>query len=162
MGLTVENGMNKMNNDQASSLALFFLGLAICLGAVRYKLGSFSAPDSGLMPFLTGAGICFFSAVGLVHATVRSRRGEGWASVFRNVSWNRGAVVVLALVAYVLLLKQLGFLICTALFIGFLMKAIIPQRWPMVLGTSLITALASYALFELWLQAQLPKGFLGI
>ena len=46
-----------MNNDQASSGAFFFIGLAIALGAVRYKLGTFSAPDSGLMPFLVGAAI---------------------------------------------------------------------------------------------------------
>ncbi|HSR12191.1 MAG TPA: hypothetical protein VLS90_12175 [Thermodesulfobacteriota bacterium] len=50
-----------MNNDQVSSIAFFLTGLAIALGAVRYNLGTFSAPDSGLMPFLIGLTICGLS-----------------------------------------------------------------------------------------------------
>jgi putative tricarboxylic transport membrane protein len=151
-----------VNNDQASSGALFFTGLAICLGAVRYRLGTFAQPDSGLVPFLAGAGICLFSAIGFIQATARRSRGAGWVSPFSGVFWRRMLLVVLALVAYVLLLKPLGFLLCTALFVGFLLRAIEPQRWLIVLGVAVLTALACYGLFELWLQAQLPKGFLGI
>ena len=151
-----------MNNDQASSAVLFVAGLGICLGAVRYRLGSFAQPDSGLVPFLAGAAICLFCAIGFVQAAGRQRRGEGWTSPFAGVFWRRMLAVAGALVAYVCLLKALGFLLCTALFVGYLLRAIEPQRWAVVVCVAAVTALACFAVFDLWLQAQLPKGFLGI
>jgi putative tricarboxylic transport membrane protein len=151
-----------LNNDQASSGALFAAGLAICLGAVRYRLGTFAQPDSGLVPFLAGARICLFCAIGFIQATARRSRGVGWVSPFTGVFWEKVLAVAVALVAYVLLLKPLGFLLCTALFVGYLLRAIEPQRWTIVVSVAVITALASYGMFELWLHAQLPKGFLGI
>jgi putative tricarboxylic transport membrane protein len=151
-----------LNNDQASSATLFAVGVAICLGAVRYGLGSFAQPDSGLVPFLAGAGICLFCTIGFLQATSRKIRGEGWVPPFRGIFWKKVLAVVVALGAYVLLLKPLGFLLCTTLFVGFLLRAIEPQRWPIVLSVAVITALACYGVFEVWLQAQLPKGFLGV
>lgn len=151
-----------MNTDQASSAVLFATGVVICLGAVRYRLGSFAQPDSGLVPFLAGAAICLCCALGFLQATWRQRRGEGWASPFAGVTWRRMLAVAGALVAYVLCLRTLGFLLCTALFVGYLLRAIEPQRWAVVVCVAAITALACFCVFDLWLQAQLPKGFLGI
>jgi len=151
-----------LNNDQASSAAFFFIGLVIALGALRYKLGTFSTPDSGLMPFLVGAAISFLAGIGFIHATLEKRRGSGWTSLFKKFRWERVLIVLASLAGYILLVKTVGFLICTALFIGVLLKAIVPQRWSTVFAVSLITALASYGIFELWLKAQLPKGVLGI
>ncbi len=151
-----------MNNDQASSGFLFFIGLAIALGAVRYKLGTFSAPDSGLMPFLVGLAISFLAAIGFIHATLGRRQGAGWVPLFKGLRWEKVLIVLAALAGYVLLVKTLGFLICTALFIGFLLKAVAPQRWSTVFAVALTTALVSYGIFQVWLKAQLPSGILGI
>jgi hypothetical protein len=151
-----------LNNDQASSGAFFLFGLAIALGAVRYKLGTFSAPDSGLMPFLVGLAISFLAGIGFILSTLERRRGTGWIPLVKGVRWKRGLIVLAALASYILLVRTLGFLICTALFIGFLLKAVVPQRWSTVLAVALITALASYGIFEVCLKAQLPRGILGI
>jgi len=151
-----------MNKDQASSGFFFFIGLAIALSAVRYKLGSFSTPDSGLMPFLVGLAISFLAAIGFIHATLERRKGTGWVRLFKGFSWERVLIVLAALAGYTLLVKTLGFLICTALFIGFLLKAVVPQRWSTVLAVAVITALVSYGIFQVWLKAQLPSGILGI
>jgi putative tricarboxylic transport membrane protein len=151
-----------LNNDQASSAAFFVIGLAIAFGALRYKLGIFSAPDSGLMPFLVGTAISLLAGIGFVHATLEKRKGAGWTPLLQKLRWERVLIVLAALVAYILFVKTLGFLLCTALFIGFLLKTIVPQRWSLVFAVALITALASYGIFEVWLKAQLPKGILGI
>lgn len=151
-----------MNNDQASSSVLFVVGVAIAIGSEGYELGSLSAPSSGLVPFLAGLGVCLFSAVGFVQATLHRQDQETRAPLFEGTAWRRGALVVAALVAYVLFLKPLGFLLSTALFIGFLLRAIAPRRWSVVIGMAILTALACYGVFEWWLKAQLPKGFLGI
>jgi hypothetical protein len=151
-----------LNNDQASSGAFFFIGLAIALGAVRYKLGTFSSPDSGLMPFLVGLAIASLAAIGFIYATLEKRRGSGWTPLLKKFRWERVLIVLASLAGYIFLVRTLGFLICTALFIGFLLKAIVPQRWSIVFAVAVITALASYGIFELWLKAQLPRGILGI
>ena len=151
-----------MNNDQLSGAVWFGLGLAVCLGSLQYKLGTPAAPGTGFMPFLTGLAICFFSGIGLVHATLRKKQGEGWAPVLRGVIWKNAMIILVSLLAYALLLFPLGFVITTTLFIAFLLRAIVPQRWSVVIACSILTAAASYLIFEVWLKAQLPKGPLGI
>lgn len=151
-----------MNNDQLSGAVWFGLGLAVCLGSLQYKLGTPAAPGTGFMPFLTGLAICFFSGIGLIHATLRKRRGEGWSPVLQGVFWKNAMIILVSLLAYALLLFPLGFVITTTLFIAFLLRAIVPQRWSVVIACSILTAAASYLIFEVWLKAQLPRGPLGI
>ena len=151
-----------MNNDQWSSTVWFLLGLAVCLGSLQYKMGSPASPGTGFMPFLTGAAICFFSGAGLIHATLRRREGEVWTSPLQGVRWKNALVILTSMLAYALLMVPLGFFLTTTLFIAFLLRAITPQRWSVVAVCSLLTAVASYLLFEVWLQAQLPKGPWGI
>ena len=151
-----------MNNDQLSSTVWFILGLAVCLGSLQYKLGTPASPGTGFMPFLAGMAICFFSGTGLIHSTLRRRQGEGWAPVLQGFSWKNAMIILVSLLAYALLLFPLGFVITTTLFIAFLLRAIVPQRWSVVIACSILTAAASYLIFEVWLKAQLPKGPLGI
>jgi hypothetical protein len=114
------------------------------------------------MPFLSGVVIVFFSGVGFIHATMRRRQGERWSSLLQGLRWKRALVLLVSLLAYVLLLEPLGFFLCTALFIGFLLRIIVPYRWSVVIGGALLIAIASYGIFEIWLQAQLPKGPFGV
>ena len=151
-----------MNNDQVSSTVWFILGLAVCLGSLQYKLGTPASPGTGFMPFLAGVAICLFSGIGMIHSTLRRRQGEGWAPVLQGFSWKNAMIILISLLAYALLLFPLGFVITTTLFIAFLLRAIVPQRWSVVIACSILTAAASYLIFEVWLKAQLPKGPLGI
>jgi hypothetical protein len=48
----------------------------------------------------------------------------------------------------------------TFLFLGFLLRVVEPQRWPMVIGGSALVSFVSYGVFALWLKAELPKGLL--
>jgi len=113
------------------------------------------------MPFLTGAAMCLFSGVGLIQGTLRRRRGEKWLPLLRGVAWKNALIILISLLAYALLLKIMGFVPTTAVFIAFLLRVISPQRWSVVFVSSILTALASYLIFEIWLKAQLPKGPLG-
>ena len=151
-----------MNNDQLSGTVWFILGLAVCLGSLQYKLGTPASPGTGFMPFLSGLAICFFSGIGLIHSTLRRRQGEGWAPVLQGVFWKNAMIILVSLLVYALLLVPLGFVFTTTLFIAFLLRAIVPQRWSVVIACSILTAAASYLIFEVWLKAQLPKGLLGI
>jgi putative tricarboxylic transport membrane protein len=82
--------------------------------------------------------------------------------VLQGVFWKNAMIILVSLLAYALLLFPLGFVITTTLFIAFLLRAIVPQRWSVVIACSILTAAASYLIFEVWLKAQLPRGPLGI
>lgn len=151
-----------MNNDQLSSLSFAVIGLAICLASIPYKLGPLSQPDSGFMPFATGAAIVLISGVGFVNGSLQRRKGEKWASPLKGVRWKKAVLVLVVLIGYVLLLQTLGFLLCTFLFIGILMRVMVPYRWPIVVGSAFLTSLLSYSIFEIWLKAQLPRGLWGM
>jgi hypothetical protein len=151
-----------LNHDQVSSGLFFLAGLGICAYSLTYKLGTLAAPASGLMPFLSGAVICLLAAIGFVHGTLARRRGAAWRPILAGVAWHRGLLTLLALLAFLFLLKPLGFALTTVLFVGVLLKTILPQRWPVVIAVSVLTAALSYLVFEVWLKAQLPTGPLGI
>ena len=88
-----------MNHDQVSSFVWFLAGIAVCLGSLQYRLGTPASPGTGFMPFLTGAAICLFSGIGLIQATLRKRRGEGWTPLLRGVAWKNALVVLVSLLA---------------------------------------------------------------
>jgi hypothetical protein len=150
--------VSRINNDQASAAVWFIVGLAITIASVPYRLGTLDSPGTGFLPFLSGMAITLFSSIGLVHATLKRRMGVGWKPMIQGLIWKKSLLVLVALFAYVLLLKPLGFFLGTALFIGFLLRAVQPQRWPVVMAGAIGTAAGAYGIFEVWLQAQLPKG----
>jgi hypothetical protein len=150
--------MGRFNNDQVSAAIWLAAGIIISLVALRYDLGALASPGTGFMPFLAGLAIVLFSFIGLVHGTLRRKQGVGWKPPMRGLRWEKSLIVLAALFAYTLLLTPLGFSLCTALFIGFLLRTVKPQKWTVVMAGSILTALGSYGIFELWLKAQLPKG----
>jgi hypothetical protein len=150
--------VSRINNDQASAAVWFALGLTVTIASIPYGLGTLDSPGTGFLPFLSGLAITLLSFIGLVQATLKRRMGVGWKPVMGGLTWKKSLLVLAALVAYVLLLKPLGFSLCTALFIGFLLRAIQPQRWPVVMAGAIGAAVGAYGIFEVWLKAQLPRG----
>ena len=153
--------MLRLNNDQASAGVWLVLGIIIALSSVRYDLGTLDSPGTGFLPFLAGLAISFFSILGLVDGTLKQRSGIVWKPRMKGLMWKKSLIVFLALLGYALLLKTFGFLLCTVLFIGFLLVAVQPQRWYVVISAAIGTAAGAYGIFEIWLKAQLPKGPLG-
>ncbi len=150
--------MAKFNNDQASAAIWLAAGTFITFSSLRYDLGNPASPGTGFMPFLAGLAIVLFAFIGLVQGTLSHKQGVNWKPPMSGLRWDKSLIVLAALLAYILLLTPLGFSLCTALFIGFLLKTVKPQRWFVVIFGSLVTAFGAYGIFEVWLQAQLPRG----
>ncbi len=150
--------MGKFNNDQVSGAIWIAVGIAVALGSLRYGLGPLESPGTGFLPFLAGCVITLLALIGLVQSTLRRRKGVGWTPILQGVLWQKPLLVMAALVAYALLMKPLGFVLCTVLFIGFLLRTVEPQRWPVVIVGAIGTALGAFAIFEVWLKTQLPQG----
>lgn len=153
--------MSRLNNDQVSTVLWFACGAAIIGGSALNGLGTLASPGSGFITFLAGLGVCLFSSIGMVEATFRSRKGESWRPVMKGAAWGKAFLVMGALTAYALLLSRLGFLLSTALFVGLMLKVVKPQSWPVAVAGGVLGAAGTYAIFELWLKAQLPRGVLG-
>ena len=71
------------------------------------------------------------------------------------------AWVVVALVLFAVGMDYLGFCLGTALFLGFLLKAVDPQRWTTVCAVAILGAAITYGVFQYWLNVPLPEGFWG-
>jgi hypothetical protein len=82
--------------------------------------------------------------------------------LWSQVKWQKNIYVLGALFLYAYAFGSLGFILSTVLLLIFLFKAVEPQRWSMAILGAILSVLTSYAVFQLWLGAQLPKGFLGI
>jgi hypothetical protein len=106
--------------------------------------------------------MCSLSLVGLVQASLRRPEvGQRQPLLKEGPARRKSLLTLVALVGFQVLMTPIGFIPATVLFIGFLLRAIIPQRWPVVAAVSLLTALFAYLVFDVWLQAQLPRGMWG-
>lgn len=150
-----------MTNDQVSSLCFILIGLIVVAAAGPLGIGSISAPGSGFVPLLSGAGMCLFGGVGLVEATLRRRKGEHGGLNFKNVQWQKSLMTLSGLVIYAVFLKSIGYLVSTTLLMFFLLRFIIPQRWSVVFVGAVLISVGSFLIFKVWLHVQLPGGVLG-
>ena len=142
-----------MSRDRVSGL--FWLAVATLVGAQGFalKLGTLNRPGPGFFPFW---GAVVLGALSIV-LLVRARRASALA--FSARSWTL-PVVAGALLGYVLLLETLGFVTVTFLFLLLLFR-LVRKGWVVSGLCALVGAGACYALFQLWLKTQLPRGPFG-
>lgn len=133
-------------------------------GAVKLGLGSVNEPGPGFFPFLMAVCLISFSSIDLISCAKKSRTLD---VVEREEFWpgSRGAkkivFVIISLFIFIIGLNHLGFVPIVFLFTFFHLRFIETQKWLTVfIMASLFTSL-SYAIFQLLLKANLPKGLLG-
>jgi hypothetical protein len=150
-----------LNNDQLSSIILFFMGLLVTYFSIPYGVGNINSPEAGFLPFYIGLVICFLAIGVFVQGTISLKKGTKWKNPVAKVMWWKPLIAMAAVVVYALVLNLFGYIISTTLLVGFLLRAIQPQKWVVVVIVSIITALTTHLIFKVWLGAQLPVGFLG-
>ena len=148
-------------NDQISSLIWFFFAVYICIESIRLPLGSWRDPGPGFLPLLVGLILASLSIICFMQARL-AESTEQKASWYSRERWKNLIWVLLALLAYALVLDPLGFLMSTFLLLVFLFRfGMEPQRWLWAIGASGIASVSCYVVFELWLRTQLPRGILA-
>jgi hypothetical protein len=65
------------------------------------------------------------------------------------------------LLAYALLLRKIGFALCTFGLVVFCIRVVARQGWFNSIITGLVVAIVFHVFFNLLLNAQLPNGILG-
>ncbi len=148
--------------DRTSSLVWLAFAIYICIESSRLSFGSFHNPGPGFLPLLIGLLLGILSIIVFLQATLSGKPQESIPSWYPKERWKKLIWVLVALFAYAVCLEILGFLISAFLLLVFLFRAgIETQKWVWAIGGSAVASLSSYAIFELWLKTQLPKGFLG-
>jgi putative tricarboxylic transport membrane protein len=149
-----------MNHDKWSSLFWLVVGGLICFGALKLSLGTAKTPGVGFFPFISGSALVLLSLI----VFLQSRgipKATGAAALWPDKGkMLKVLLTIAALLVYGIVMEYLGFLLSTFLFLGFLLRVVEPQRWPMVIGGSVLVSFVSYGIFALWLKAELPTGLL--
>jgi putative tricarboxylic transport membrane protein len=153
-------GLRMRNTDQSSSLFWLVVAIGIVLLSMRYGVGTLHEPGPGFITFFAGA-ILIVLSLALFFSNFRDRadRSSLW-SLWAGLETGKVLYVILLLVAYIFLLKPVGFLICTFLLLVLLFRVKGSYRLKTVLLMSLLVTAGSYLVFEIWLKAQLSKGIL--
>ena len=95
----------------------------------------------------------------VVGAVRQTEPGPAWLPD-RQGAWRLG-VVVGATALLIVLAPWLGMTPATALFLLVLLRFLEGHAWPIVLGVSVATAAANWAIFAHWLGVPFPTGVLG-
>ena len=151
-----------MNTDRVSSLFWLALGLVSMYGSVQLGLGTLREPGSGFLAFLAG---CF---VGLIALGIFVKSLIQWRSVrldfaplWSEANWRRPAIIGLLVLGFILALERLGFILSGFLLLLVLFRWVERFSWKKALIIPAVTLGLSYLLFNVFLKATLPRGFLN-
>ena len=143
--------------DRVSSLLWLIFSMIICIESYRLNLGSYKDPGPGFFPFLAGLVSTILSLILLILTFGTERKG-GMDRVWENIKWKNIIFLLSFMLIYALFMVKLGFLLTTFIFMMGLVRIIEYRKWYVVAIAAIVTTLAAYFVFEVWLKTQLPRG----
>ena len=159
MGTGAHRGMQR--NYRLASIFWLIIGIFVVISAYRLGLSRFGQPGPGLIFFLASFVLIIFSILDLGEIYFRKPQQGSGESIWAGTRWPRVLLVLGALFAYVFLFNILGFVLSTFVLMAFLFTVVEPRSWWTTVLASLITILASYGIFKIWLKVPFPEGLLG-
>lgn len=150
--------------NQISSLVFLVSAIYVCLEASRLAFGFWSDPGPGFFPLLIGIILGVLSAILFLQTRFGKSKEfeelqESW---YPRERWKKLVGIIVVLFGYAMSLEIMGFLLTTFILMVFLFKSGMgPKKWAMAIGSSAIASVSTYAIFNVWLKCQLPKGIFG-
>jgi putative tricarboxylic transport membrane protein len=146
--------------DKISSLVMLGIAAFICMESLRLPLGSWRDPGAGFLPL--GSGICLGILSIVAYFQARFRAGEDvWRPWYSRERRKSLLIILGVLFIYSLILEFLGFMLSTFILLFMLFRLVERQKWVVAVGGSAIASIVSYAVFQVWLKTQLPRGIFG-
>ena len=147
--------------DRIAGAALLAFAVAFSAGALKYySYSSPEGPGSGFFPFWLGVIMAVLAAMLLVGALRAGDPGAAWLP--RGDGLRRLLVVLGATFAFVALLKFVGMILGTALFLIILMRVLDRTPWSLTLSVAVATAALNYFVFAYWLRVPFPVSVFGV
>jgi putative tricarboxylic transport membrane protein len=142
--------------DRFTAVFLFALSVAFAAGALKYYSwwGS-GGPGSAFLPFWLGLVMAGLALTMLVRSLKQKDPGAGW---FPRGEGLRDILVVLgATVLFVTLLKTIGMVLGTALYLAGLIWYLGRHRWWVTLSVAIAAAGFNWLVFVHWLRVPFPE-----
>ena len=141
------------NADRITAVLLLAVSVAFSAGALKYYAWwGPGGPGSAFLPFWLGLVMAGLAVMMLLRYSAAERdwrpRGEGLRHLL---------VVLGATVAFVALLKVVGMILGTALYLAVLVWYLGRHRWWVVLGVALAAAFVNWLVFVHWLHVPFPE-----
>lgn len=154
--------MGVVNKDIFSKIFMMLFAIYISIESYRLGLGKWSMPGPGYFPFIAGVVLGTISLSLLVQTLLKaSLKSLKLTEPTERLNWQNIILTLSGMLTYVFLINWVGFVLCTFLLMVFLIWAVGRRHWSIALIAAGSITLASYLLFEVLLDAQLPRGFLG-
>ncbi len=148
--------------DLLSSLVWMGLGALFIVGSLQQGLMRKGVPGPGFLPFITGIALIVLSLFVFVPAICRREGGDQRIPFFpERDSLKKLALALIALFAYCYALMQVGYVLTTFVFMAFMARIMEPRAWATSLLVAFLTTAATYFLFMVLLEVQLPRGLIG-
>lgn len=147
-------------NDLIGGFFFLAAGVFFAVYSRSVEIGTMEEPGPGFLPLWAGVLLAGLSAAILGKAFFQKfEKGEQFFP--EHDSWKRVGMVVASLIAYNFLLKPLGFILVTFLFVAFLVRFIFPQTWLRTVVTSVLSTAGAQFVFVTLLEIHFPRGLLG-
>ena len=137
------------------------VGVLVCNESTGYGVGGWGdgGPETGLYPFLMGAGTILTSAV-ILGQTVRRVGRQPPRPFIPPGAWRPVASVAIPAALMLLMTQFIGLYVAAALYLAVYMRWIGRHRWLTVTCVSILVPLAGYIVFRRWFLVPLPEGSL--
>ncbi len=157
-------GKIKNWKDFGSSLFLLALALFMAVHSMEFEIWRPGGPKAGFFPLVIAVVIIGISLA----ITVESWSARGTEKgTLPSEGQGKGVETPLRVFFYALLMllfglsiKTIGFFFVTPLFLIVLLKFVEKERWKATIMIGVLTTIASYLMFKLWLQVPLPMGLM--
>ena len=141
--------------DRITAVLLLIVSAAFAAGALKYyKWWGHDGPGPAFLPFWLGVVMACLAGLMLFRRTDPT-----------PVSWwpqgqagKRVLVVLGVTAAFIALLKVLGMVVGTALFLVVLVRYLGRHRWWVTIAIALAAAAANWLVFVYWLRVPMPEG----
>ncbi|TMG80173.1 MAG: tripartite tricarboxylate transporter TctB family protein [Betaproteobacteria bacterium] len=145
--------------DRITAAVLLAFSLAFAAGGLKYyPYWSESGPGSGFLPAWLGG---VMAALALLMLLRRPRAADAAEWLPRGESARRVVMLIAASVLYVALLKPLGMIVASALYLAFVMRYFERHAWRLTAVVVLAAAAANWLVFVHWLKVPFPLSPLG-
>jgi putative tricarboxylic transport membrane protein len=124
--------------------------------ALRLGIGTLHTPGPGFLLFWSGILLAILAIILRLYS--KKKEKDRTMHLWVGLNWYKAISVAISMFIYILLLTRVGYLIMTFALLVFLFRLVERSKpWAAVVF-ALITVTATYLLFYVWLDVQLPRG----
>jgi hypothetical protein len=151
----------KNSKEKISGSFWLLVAILVCLESVRVGVGAPRNPGPGFLPFLAAVILGSLATTVIIRNILKRDKASGLSELWKGKNWIRAILVIVPLCLYPLLLPSLGYLIMTFALMAFLFGLLGRQKLWVQLTGAFVISVATYYVFHVLLEVQLPKGVFG-